>query len=1024
MPPLSGHPLTAGAVVARCALARRAGPPPAAAAEARPAPPGELLVEVAGERGEPAGEDALDGLELTVDGRPVAVDDLGPVAGPWRVVLYFDLLLGDPVRLRAAAAERAARAAELTALGPVEIVLAGETLRTSLPPSTTAPAVAEALSWIGLRETAEAAQRAVRERFVEESELDGPGAPTGDRGTRIAELGRRVRRALADEAALLEAQRRLLLELVAGDGGAGPKLLVLITGGFDQDPLVYYRAALGGTDLAGAVAGAEVPPIEPSLEELGQILSLYGWLVAPHRPAAAIDPLARRTEEEIAAERGEGVETISQPGSLDTPRTVGEISASKLLRRRKSADEEGPGGLSAALVEPEPPLRELARVTGGELLTDAEGLGGFLTRLRGRRRLVFDTGLPGHAPPARIQLRPAAGAGALRVRTRQWVGSATPDALAALRAEWLLDSAADPGELAVEALLTEGDLGETAKLLVRLPPEVALDPESALRVSVGAGLEDGSVEVRHFRIGGPGGQEIETAPDGARRIDLPVFFPLAATVVAVVEELATGRWGGAFAEESLVGIVPTSDDSLFLPAPKAVHLMAPREAMVMGPTTFETVVSQHRVERVEFFLDGERVASTSAPPFSATLDLGRLPESHEIEAVAYGGDGAELGRDRLVVNEGTGSFRIRIVDPRTVAQRRGRQLLVGNVDLRVDVKVPRGADLDRLEVYWRDRLVATRYAPPYVHRLRIDPDDPKGFVRAVAVLEDGALAEDVLFVNSPGSSERVDVDLVELYVVVTDRRGRPVRDLTREQFTVLEEGRPQPLANFGDAGDLPITVGLVIDSSASMFVKLPEVQAAAARYIDGLTTRKDRAFVVGFGTEPRLALDTTSDMGEALQGLYRLEPDGRTAVWKAIVYSLVQLQGVVGKKALIVYSDGADEDPEFSYKTALRFAQRVGVPVYFIIANDEIHRTGGKSLNIRSFLGRLEHLTRQVGGRVFLTPVDADLAGIYEEIDLELRSQYLLGYYPTDPEGEGWREIEVKVDQPGARPRTISGYYR
>ena len=110
----------------------------------------------------------------------------------------------------------------------------------------------------------------------------------------------------------------------------------------------------------------------------------------------------------------------------------------------------------------------------------------------------------------------------------------------------------------------------------------------------------------------------------------------------------------------------------------------------------------------------------------------------------------------------------------------------------------------------------------------------------MAVLEDGGVSEDVLFINSPGSSERVDVDLVELYVVVTDRKGRPLRDLGETQFTVLEEGRPQPLSNFGDAGDLPITVGLVIDSSASMFVKLPEVQAAAASYIYGLTTRKDR----------------------------------------------------------------------------------------------------------------------------------------------------------------------------------------
>ena len=159
---------------------------------------------------------------------------------------------------------------------------------------------------------------------------------------------------------------------------------------------------------------------------------------------------------------------------------------------------------------------------------------------------------------------------------------------------------------------------------------------------------------------------------------------------------------------------------------------------------------------------------------------------------------------------------------------------------------------------------------------------------------------------------------MELYVVVTDRNGRPITGLPRDSFEVEEAGERQEIATFTDAGELPLTVGMVIDSSASMFVKLPNVQFAAAEFLRGLATRRDRAFVVGFGSEPRMTRSTTSDLPaviNSLRGAASLRD--RTAIWKGIVYSLVQLQGVPGKKALVVYTDGADEDPDFPYRTTL-----------------------------------------------------------------------------------------------------------
>ncbi len=265
---------------------------------------------------------------------------------------------------------------------------------------------------------------------------------------------------------------------------------------------------------------------------------------------------------------------------------------------------------------------------------------------------------------------------------------------------------------------------------------------------------------------------------------------------------------------------------------------------------------------------------------------------------------------------------------------------------------------------------------------------------------------------------------MELYVVVSDRRGRPVKGLVKEDFRLTEAGERQEIATFSNAGDLPLTVGLAIDSSASMFVKLPQVQFAAAEFLRGLSTRRDRAFVVGFGNEPQLARNTTSDLPRAIHALGGLQPEGQTAIWKAIVYSLVQLQGVPGKKALIVYSDGADEDPDFSFRTCLRFARKVGVPIYIILSNNEIVRTEGRGLSVRSFLGRLESLVDSVGGRLFMARVGEDLEAVYRQIEEELRSQYLVGYYSADQGGREWRPVAVDVKRAGLRARTIAGYFR
>ncbi len=1009
------------AALACLALCQTAGP--VAAERFRPA---ELLVDAVGGSAESLEAERLEVLE---DGSPRPIVAVEPLTEPWRIVAYFDQLLVEAPVYRSALLDLAEQANRLTALGTVEIVLAGESVTVTLPATRDPEALDQALRWLLVRETSEGGQMTLRSELVAEHLLNTEVAEEGSAvaAEQLTAVGAAMRGAVEDETELLARQRGNLLSWLSDQDGPGPKALLLVTSGFDSKPADFYQGLVAGSRFEQAGLGLPRTEVSPSVEETARAFSVYGWTVISYAPPNQGDGLLAEAPEASDPDADNvDVDPVLQ-GGRQVDRTVATIDPRKVLDRLKKRRQLEEAYLPR-LLTPHEPLRTLADATSGEVVLDRLALEQALGRLGARRlvRFVPAPGAPGE--PRAVDVRWRSGDGA-ELRTRAWTGEATPEVISAERARRYLDAGVGEGEIFVSAAVASQGSGAeppaTAQLVLEVDAESlpAEDGAQPLRVTLAMSRENAEPAVVHQIVDLA---DAEPSPSDGARFLLPVELPeQEEPVVAVfVEELATGRWGGTVASFSAADAdLGLATDSLMLPAPKAVHLMAPQKAMVMGRTTFDTVVSEDRVAKVEFRLDGEQIAMISAPPFSTTVDLGKLPETHRVEAIAFDEAGVELSRDLLTVNAGIGAFRVRIVKPKS-NQLSDDGKVVGPIDVEARVEIPRGGELDRLEFYWKEELVATRFAKPYRERVTVPSDEPSGFVRVVGRLEGGETSEDVVFVNSRGSTERLDVDLVELYVVVTDRQGRPVRGLERDHFRVIEEGVRQDVAGFGDAADQPLTVGLAIDSSASMFVKLPDVQDAAASFVQSLRTRRDRAFVVGFGNEPRLARDTTSDMTNVVDGLYRLKPDGQTAIWKAVVYSLVQLQGAGGKKALIVFSDGADEDPDFSYRTALDFARRVGAPIYFIVSNDEIYRTAGKSLTVRGFLGRLRKLTSEVGGKVYLTKVTEDLENIYRDIEEELRSQYLISYYARDLGGNRWRKVTVEVDEPGVEARTLSGYFR
>lgn len=930
-----------------------------------------------------------DFVDLKVDGEAVRAALGAPT--PWRVVLAFDRLLAEPLAFRNAAVHLAGEAEALTRLGPVEIVVVDEDVRSALPPTREPRALDEALGWLRLREVVEDPRGELREMLARE--LAAADLDAEER----AEL---VREALAEEAALVRASLDALLRWAAEGDRETPGLLLLATG--ELAPPAALLEVAGGP--------AALPDGWPGAEEVGEALSALGWTVVPFTPADAADALiASGEEEEPTEEAAAEAELEEEAEGAIAGTSTGEAEAVRLdpgrlreaLRRRK--EDRSPAAAA------DPALATLARVTGGRVALAAAELAPTLAELAAWRPALWS-----QAPGLyRVE---GTGPGGPVARL---VASGSPPALAAARVRGAFVGAdgLDDGEVEIGALAARVGDG------VRVEIEAAADgfggePPEILRLTVGVEQGDGSVRIEQREVG--------AVPDGALHWSLVV--PAAAEAPAVVALVDSGEapvWGATFAGwlggAAAAATLPA--DALLLPAARPVRLVAPGESVLVGAVAFQAVVTDPSTTRVEYLVDGELRASAAAPPFAATLELGDLPRVQRVEAVAYDRSGRELGRDAVLVNAASGAFLVTLATPGRERSPSGVVAAAGSLPVEVEVVAPAGRPVARVELYWGDRLVATRTAAPFSDTIAIPPEAPQGFVRAVATLVDGSAAEDVLFVNTPGASESLEVTLVQLLVVVTDRDGRPTLGLDREDFRVEEEGARREIASFSDASELPLTLGLAVDTSASMFVKLPDVRTAAAGFLREVLVEDDRAFVVGFGGEPRLALAATGDLRRLTSSVERLQAEGRTAIWKGIVTSLVHLQGVPGMKALIVYSDGADEDPDFSYRTALRFARLVGVPIYVVLTNNEIVRTEGKGLQVRGFIGRLEELVGQVGGRVVLTRVGEDLRQIYAEIARELRSQYVLGYYADRTATGEWHQVEVEVTRPDLTARAPAGYW-
>lgn len=474
-------------------------------------------------------------------------------------------------------------------------------------------------------------------------------------------------------------------------------------------------------------------------------------------------------------------------------------------------------------------------------------------------------------------------------------------------------------------------------------------------------------------------------PEEARSIE-EVPLPESA-VVAFAEELSRRRIAGR--------------DALFLAPPEA--------EIVSGLWRAEALVSGERIQRVAFLVDGKEQLIRTAPPYSAEVRLASVPRMQVVRAEGYDADGALVAADQVVLNQPRGAFAVSILEPVRGAAVSGKTRVVA------EVIVPEEKAVDSVEFLVDDRVVATLHEPPWETEIEAPGDDAVSYLAVVATLEDGSRAEDLRFLNAPRFGEEVEVDLVELFTTVLDGSGTPVPDLPESDFKVLEEGAPREIRRFEHVDDLPLTLGFVVDTSTSMASALPEARRAAVSFLENLVEPEDRVFLLTFAGKPFLAAPPTDDVGAVETALEEMRSMGWTSLHDAVAAGLHVFRGARGRRAMILLTDGDDTSSTAPFRDVLEFAKRSGVAIYTVGL-----QVSAFELSVRKKLGRL---AEETGGRSFYIERSEQLAGVYGEIERELRSQYLLAYLSAGPLPDGSpRPVEVVVRGGKLKSRTTRGY--
>jgi len=306
------------------------------------------------------------------------------------------------------------------------------------------------------------------------------------------------------------------------------------------------------------------------------------------------------------------------------------------------------------------------------------------------------------------------------------------------------------------------------------------------------------------------------------------------------------------------------------------------------------------------------------------------------------------------------------------------------------------------------------------------------FSAAEPRLED-AQAKALAATQEPQQPIRVQVQLVNLFVTVRDKHKRIIPDLTQDDFRILEDGQEQKIAFFSRETSLPVTLGLLIDTSGSEQRMLPAEQEVASRFLKRFLRAKDLAMVITFDLDVDLLSDFTSDQAEleraiqrarinaprvpvSVQGPLPQRGSKGTNFYDAVYLACREkLASEAGRKALVILTDAEDNGSKVRLEEALETAQRTDAVIHILLVYDPAY--GNNESAARK-------LTDETGGRTIVVRGEKKLEEGFDQISEELRSQYTLGYYPTNTARDGrFRKIKIETKSKDLQALARRGYY-
>jgi Ca-activated chloride channel family protein len=406
---------------------------------------------------------------------------------------------------------------------------------------------------------------------------------------------------------------------------------------------------------------------------------------------------------------------------------------------------------------------------------------------------------------------------------------------------------------------------------------------------------------------------------------------------------------------------------------------------------------------VAVVVDGQKIVDGLHAPWHVPVDFGATPIEHKIVVTATGTGGKRL-QWQTTINRGH--------LPLTIAV---KAVNAANRIFEAEVTAPDDDPVASVSVWDQGNAILTATEAPY--RFTIPAERFTGaFVQATAKTKSGAEAADFWSATSDVHSADLQVRTVPLFVSVIDGNGNARDDVDKSLFRIMDNGTEGKILEVGKAFDQPISIALLLDSSASMTYAMGNAMKAALTFVQRTLKQGDRCTVFSIRETPRREIALTSDRDAVAKALTGLQPSGRTSLYDSLSSAVRELRDEKNRRAIVVLTDGGDTASINGFDEIDRVTKESGIPIYFIAYNSG-EPTAPQELD------RLKYLAGETGGFV-VTASARDLQARYGDIEKDLRAQYAIVYQISDfVKQNQWRKVRVLVNSKTLQARTIRGYF-